>query len=213
MSYDLAVWEGDVPQDDKAAAQEFEQLYERYFVESPRRAHGAIRAYVEELTDTWPEDDKSPWVTPPMETASGPIVYFSVIASRADEVCEGVAQIAADHGLVCFDANRSTLRGTQKGLSITTRSGRVGMPALWFAFVLNELRQPDSFITVGQPRSYARAANEQGTLVLEYREAGKHFQVREVPLDRIADALSQWAAGQRQFIARHSWRRLQPEDL
>jgi hypothetical protein len=219
VSYDVAVWEGDVPSDDKAAAQVFEELYERYFTESPRRPHAAIRAYVEALVEMWPENGEiSPWSTEPLiDNASGPIVYFSMVYSRADEVSEGAAQLAADHGLVCFDATRSVLRGTQQGLTITTQNGRVAMPALWFAFVLNELRVPDGFVIVddGQGHSYAQARNNDGTLVLEYRDGSpeKHFQATDVPLDQIADALSQWAVGQRQFIPRHTWHRLQLEDL
>ena len=212
MSYDLAVWEGDVPSDDKAAAQEFEQLYERYFVESPRRAHPAIRAYVEELTEKWPEDENGPWSAGPLiDDASGPIVYFAMVYSRADEVSEGAAQLAAEHGLVCFDANQGALRGVQDGLTVTTHHGPVRMPALWFPFVLNELRQADGFIVVGQGQSYAQARNNDGTLVLEYREADKHFQATDVPMDQIADALSQWAAGQRKFVSQHSWQRLKDQ--
>jgi len=211
VSYDLAVWEGDVPRSDKVAAREFEELYERYFTESPRRPHAAIRAYVEALAEKWPEDDAGAWSSGPLiDNASGPIVYLSMVYSRADEVSEAAAQLAADHDLVCFDANRNVLRRTQDGLTITTPNGRVALPALWFPFVLNELRQPDGFIVVGQHHSYAQARNDSGTLVLEYRDAGKHFRATDVPLDQIADALSQWAAGQRHFIAKHSW---QLEDL
>jgi hypothetical protein len=197
VKYDLAVWEGDVPADDKAAGQEFEELYERYFVAAPRRAHPAIRAYLEELGERWPEGEDGPWAGPLSESASGPIAYFSMAYSRADEVSEGAARLAAEHGLVCFDANQGALRGTQEGLTVTTQHGPVPMPALWFPFVLNELRLADGYIVVRQGQSYARARNDEGTLVLEYREAGKHLQTREVPMDQIADALSQWAAGNR----------------
>jgi hypothetical protein len=212
VSYDLAVWKGDVPGDDKGAAEEFEHLYERYFVESPRRAHPAIRAYVEALVERWPEDG-GPWSTSPLiDSASGPIAYFSMVYSRAGEVSEGAAQLAAEHGLVCFDANRSALRGAQEGLTVTTPNGRAALPALWFPFVLNELRQPNGFVSVGQRNSEARARNDDGMLVLEYREAGEHFQATGVPMDQIADALSQWAAGQRRFIALHTWQRLELKD-
>jgi len=36
----------------------------------------------------------------------------------AGEVSEGAAQLATEHGLVCFDASQSALRGTQEGLLI-----------------------------------------------------------------------------------------------
>jgi hypothetical protein len=136
-----------------------------------------------------------------------------MVYSRADEVSEGAAELAAEHGLVCFDANRGTLRGTVDGLTITTPNGRAALPALWFPFVLNELRQPDGFVTVGQTQSYAQARNNDGTLVLEYRDQEKHFQAVDVPLDQIADALSEWASGRRHFVSRHTWRHLTPEEL
>ena len=213
MSYDVAVWEGDVPGDDKGAAEEFEGLYERYFVESPRRAHPAIRAYVEALVEKWPENQEDgPWSGGPLiENASGPIVYFSMVYSRAGEVSEGAARLAAEHGLVCFDANQGVLRGNGEALTVTTQQGKVSMPALWFPFLLNELRRPDGFVTVGKGDTYAQTRNNDGTLVLEYREAGKHFQATGVPMDQIADALSEWAQGRRTFISQHSWQRLEDQ--
>jgi hypothetical protein len=86
------------------------------------------------------------------------------------------------------------------------------MPAMWFPFLLNELRVPDGFVSVGKGDAYAQARNDDGMLVLEYREAGEHFQATGVPMDQIADALSQWAAGQRRFIALHTWQRLELKD-
>ena len=210
MSYDVAVWEGDVPRDDRAAAEEFEELYERYFVESPRRAHPAIRAYVEALVEKWPEDEDGPWSAGPLiDEASGPIVYFAMVYHRAGEVSEGAARLAAEHGLVCFDANQGVLRGNGEALAVITQQGKVSMPAMWFPFLLNELRRPDGFVTVGTGDTYAQTRNNDGTLVLEYREADKHFQAKNVPMDQIADALSEWAQGRRKFISQHSWQRLE----
>jgi hypothetical protein len=58
-------------------------------------------------------DDVSPWSTAPlMNEAVGPIVYFPMRYSMADEVSAACARMAADRGLVCFDPQRSQLRPT-----------------------------------------------------------------------------------------------------
>ncbi|MFB9415932.1 hypothetical protein [Dactylosporangium matsuzakiense] len=119
MSYDLAVWEGDRP-DESDAAQVFRTLYERYFDGAGSPPTQAIRAYVESLLDRWYElgdprdvDDTSPWSDGPlMNNASGPIMYFAMRYSMADEISAACAQMAAERGLVCFDVQWNQLRPT-----------------------------------------------------------------------------------------------------
>ena len=98
-------------------------------------------------------------------------------------------------------------------LIIKTPSGTVGEPDRWVAFVARELQTPDGFVIVddGKRGSYAQAANERGTLILEFRDGSRrrHYQARDIGLDDIAEALSQWARGRRDFIQRHAWTRLQ----
>ena len=71
------------------------------------------------------------------------------------------------------------------------------------------LREPGGFLTVcsGPPDLYAQAINHAGHAVLEYRDGSpdRHFQVRDVPLSAIADALSQRMNGDRRFIDEHEW--------
>ncbi|MFF8848031.1 hypothetical protein ACF08N_35925 [Streptomyces sp. NPDC015127] len=72
MSYDLAVWEGERPADDKTAGQVFSDLYDRYIdseVEEPPSER--IAAYVAALLERWcdlteDEEDTSPWSTGPL---------------------------------------------------------------------------------------------------------------------------------------------------
>lgn len=101
MSYDLAVWEGDRPANDRAAAAEFEALYDRY-IESNETVEPTerIAAYVAALLARFPDidtdaGDESPWSSGPlMSEASGPLVYFPMVWSRCDEVSAWAAEVA-----------------------------------------------------------------------------------------------------------------------
>jgi hypothetical protein len=118
MSYDLAVWEGARPDDDDAATEEFEVLYQRYVgTGGPSAPTPRIAAYVTALLDRYPDINTeagfhdSPWASAPlMSEASGPLVYFPMVASRGDETAVWAAQVAEEHGLVCFDPQTEQLR-------------------------------------------------------------------------------------------------------
>jgi hypothetical protein len=112
MSYDLAVWDGELPRGDEASAV-FDELYERYLDSedviaeiSPR-----IETYVKALVERYPDDVAgSPWASPPViGEAAGPIVYLLMSYSRAEEVSEHAAALAREHGLVCYDPQGETL--------------------------------------------------------------------------------------------------------
>lgn len=45
-----------------------------------------------------------------IDEASGPIVYLTIPFNRSDEVSAGAAQMATDHGLVCYDPQWEHLR-------------------------------------------------------------------------------------------------------
>lgn len=97
-------------------------------------------------------------------------------------------------------------------LTIQTLDGWVGMPENWLAFIARELREEDRYVVVGDGRRhcYAQAANDQGKLVLEYRDGSpqRHFQVVGMDISDVAEALAQWAEGERAFVGRHQWQRL-----
>jgi hypothetical protein len=115
VSFDLAVWDGDRPSDNRAASSMYDDLYERYLesddVVVPRTPR--IVAYVEALVSRYPDDvDRSVvWASPPViDEASGPIVYLLMSYSKAEEVSEYAAALAREHGLVCFDPQEECLR-------------------------------------------------------------------------------------------------------
>ncbi|WP_148616375.1 hypothetical protein [Nocardioides rubriscoriae] len=117
MSYDLAVWDGPRPESDAAAAETYELVMSRFESEdNPAEPTPRIRAYVEALLSRWPDLDadageESPWADCPlMSNADGDAVYFSMVWTRAEEDSEFAAEVAAQHGLVCFDPQAESLR-------------------------------------------------------------------------------------------------------
>ncbi|MFC6023864.1 hypothetical protein ACFP2T_47895 [Plantactinospora solaniradicis] len=116
MTYDLAVWEGDQPADDVAGAAAFVQLYGKYIgADGNVSPTPRIAAYVEALLDRWvdmtEDDDASPWSDGPLiNNASGPIIYFAMRYSMAEEVSAEAARMAVERGLVCFDVQWDRLR-------------------------------------------------------------------------------------------------------
>jgi hypothetical protein len=116
MTYDLAVWEGARPASDAEGSATFETLYAQYIDQGDTEPTPAIRGYVEALLARWidmtdDEQDVSPWADGPLiRNASGPIIYFAMRPSVADEVSAAAARMAAERGLVCFDPQRDQLR-------------------------------------------------------------------------------------------------------
>ena len=117
MSYDLAVWEGERPADDKAAARAFMDLYDRYIdIEADIPPTERIEAYVAALLERWCDmsedvEDSSPWSTGPLiREASGPLIYFPMRYSMADGASAFAAALADTMGLICFDPQYNRLR-------------------------------------------------------------------------------------------------------
>ena len=122
MSYDLAVWEGDTPADDRAADAEYQRLFDRYLEgDATEPPTAAIQAYRGALADRFGDldgtaDDTVPWSSGPgIGDASGPVVYFGMTWDRQEDVAPVAARLAAAHGLVCYDPQLGTLRPGSDG--------------------------------------------------------------------------------------------------
>ncbi|MFS8098160.1 hypothetical protein LFM09_13560 [Lentzea alba] len=92
-------------------------MYERYVESDVKHAPTPlITKYVAALLDRWPElsedeDDTSPWSAGPLiRAARGPLIYFPMRYSMADEASAFAAQLATSMGLVCFDPQINGLR-------------------------------------------------------------------------------------------------------
>ena len=121
MSYDLAVWEGDRPANDDAATEFYDEqigpVVEEYVPGvSDAPPTPRIRAYIEALLERWPDEDPeaeepSPWGTNSLvDDASGWFVYLTLSWSMAEEASAFAADIARQHGLICYDPQRECLR-------------------------------------------------------------------------------------------------------
>ncbi|MFG2116700.1 hypothetical protein ACGFRB_29365 [Streptomyces sp. NPDC048718] len=57
------------------------------------------------------EEDTSPWSTGPLiGDARGPLIYFGMRFSMAEETSAYAADVAESMGLVCFDVQQDRLR-------------------------------------------------------------------------------------------------------
>lgn len=143
MSFDLAVWEGERPLSDADAAVMYERLMDRLEASDQEPPTERISAYVSVLLDRWPDIDDdggedSPWADGPLiGNALGSFIYFSMVWSRADEASAYAAQVAEQHGLVCFDPQSECLLPagnsvpTAPGQDIASRGSRSGWRK-WF---------------------------------------------------------------------------------
>ena len=227
MSYDLAVWDGERPANDKAAAAEFQRLYHRYiepaeqFEPTPR-----IAAYVQALLDRYPDidtdaGDDSPWSTAPLlSEACGPLVYFPMVWSRCDEVSAWAAQLAAEHGLNCYDPQLDQLRTpsgrpwrfellTASGASVRDPDDDVLRRTLTRVSADNHfavLSRPDEwYVQVGLGERFGTRA---GWYVLERRDgtAAEHYRAEVTNIEDVIRAFIGFRHDDPTIAQRFSWR-------
>ncbi|MDI1454400.1 hypothetical protein NHG22_11365 [Streptomyces sp. ATE26] len=115
MSYDLAVWQGDVPSNDREAARVHNHLYDQYLDgDELFPVVSVVADFLAALTERWPDrdiGDDTPWAATPLSKgASGPYVYIALAWGTADMASAYVAQVANRFGLNCFDPQMKMLR-------------------------------------------------------------------------------------------------------
>ncbi|GAA1673240.1 hypothetical protein GCM10009745_15180 [Kribbella yunnanensis] len=208
MSYDVAVWVGEVPADDEAAGAVFADLAEEFLEGAELEPAAELAAFTEAVNVVRPGSPDESWQV----TVSGPIAYFTLAYGEIDDAVGPIEQLADANGLVCFNPQTGRVHNMAPRRGITTAHGAVAVPAHWMAFLGQELRDPNGFVTLqdGQADHYIQAMNADGTLLLEYRDGSpeQHFQTTVRNHLEIADAIQQWLAGEREFVSQHAWERL-----
>jgi hypothetical protein len=120
MSVDMGVWEGERPGSNEDAAEAFEALYDLYIErENETEPTPRIKEFVEALLAEFPDldvladddVDDSPWADSPLlGNASGPFIYFAMVANDAAEKAWELATATAKRlDLVAFDPQSGTL--------------------------------------------------------------------------------------------------------
>lgn len=116
MSFDLAVWVGAAPLDDRQAAETYARLMDELEAGVDTAPAPAIVAYVDALLARWPDLDqpggeRSPWASAPLlAEAWGDAIYFPMTFSPTlDEAVAFAAGTAREQGLVCYDPQSERL--------------------------------------------------------------------------------------------------------
>lgn len=114
MSYDLAVWTGPPPIDERAAFERYRQLLQG-IEKGDEPPAPAIVDFVDELLNQLPDDPDhpggSPWAGPPLEDAVGDLAVLSFTGQDVEIARSVCARLAADRGLVCFDPQIGSIVG------------------------------------------------------------------------------------------------------
>ncbi|SEG56189.1 hypothetical protein SAMN04489712_106292 [Thermomonospora echinospora] len=117
MSYDLAVWEGNPPADDREALSVHLALFDEYLeadIGELLPGNPLVKEFVTAMAERWPDSlgEDTPWSAgaPDEGSAAGPIAYLAISYSRAEEVAAYAESVAAELGLICFDINQGRLR-------------------------------------------------------------------------------------------------------
>ncbi|PRX49197.1 hypothetical protein B0I33_103230 [Prauserella shujinwangii] len=111
----MAIWDGRRPDSDDEAIEIFGELAERYLENDEVPAAPKITRFVDALVARWGDLDDTgdaPWATGGTGDASGPVLNVNIRYGddRVDEVSASVAELAEEHGLVCYDLQQERLR-------------------------------------------------------------------------------------------------------
>jgi hypothetical protein len=227
MSYDLAVWEGERPANDLTAAAEFERLYDRYIdSEEASAPTPRIAAYAQALLDRYPDistqaGEDSPWSTSPlMNEVRGPLMYFPMVGSRCEEVSAWAAQLAADHGLNCYDPQcdqlRTQFRDTWQ-FELTSERGRPfhDPDAAIIRKILVHLSRDNYFAVLTRADGWyiqvgygEQAGTRPGWYALERRDGApdQHFRTNLTDIEEVIRAFVGFLDNHPTLTSRYTWR-------
>jgi hypothetical protein len=233
MSYDLAVWEGERPASDFAALARFRELSKQYMGRSNHQPPTErIAAYVAALLDRYPDlsadddedaEDGSPWSTSPLlGEASGPLVYFPMVYSRAERVSAWAAELATVHGLNCFDPQWNQLRTEPIEAWTFELQSQRSRPfrdpdAEAIGRVLVRLSKDNYYAVLNRADGWyvqvgvgERAGTRPGWYVLERREGGpdSHFRTESSDVTEVVRMFVAFAQDDVTAVKRFAWRRV-----
>lgn len=224
MSFDLHVWHEPEP----ISAELAQAKLDRWDAGEPGafQAHPAVPALLAALLDRFPpleslsdaDADRGAWsMTPDPDEA---MLALSCVWSRADEVRQAVTQLAAEHGLVCYDPQHGVLDPNAPGqvpaFTLTTdglptvpdpdeerldRTVRRLNPARFYTI----LERADGwFAQVGHGPS---AGVAPGAYALEFREGaeGAHLHTSTTDVTEAVRFLQDVLAGRGAWRQRHRW--------
>jgi hypothetical protein len=104
------VWVGEAPATDAEARNTYLRMASEYLESDETfEPHPALVAFCDELLSHWPDittdaGDDSPWSDGPLaNNITGPLFYFGMSYSQADDAIPWIVQVARRRGLVCFD--------------------------------------------------------------------------------------------------------------
>ncbi|MBF6341813.1 hypothetical protein IU450_38930 [Nocardia abscessus] len=114
VSYDLVIWEGERPDSDEAAFEQFVDLAERHLETEDLPPTPAIARYVSEVLRRWPDSDDNGgfgcWAGGGAGDANGHVFEMHILPGYEAETATRAADLAYEHGLVCFDPQQERLR-------------------------------------------------------------------------------------------------------
>jgi hypothetical protein len=229
MSYDLAVWEGERPADDAEAANTFGRLYSEYIDSGDEVAPSErIQAFVEALVDRYPnigeadeDPEGGPWSDGPLiDNASGPLVYFGMVWSRAEAVSQWAADLAAEHGLNCFDPQwnrlRTDLREGWRFELQSERGQRLHDPDQdSVRRVISKLSRENYYAVLERADGWyiqvglgEKASARAGWYALERRDGSPdhHYRVELSDVETVCSAFVAFMDGDESLLTRFGWR-------
>jgi len=201
MSYDLAVWEGARPSDDRAAAVEFQRLYDRYVASDDAvEPTSRIAAYVSALLERYPDVD-----TP---------------AGRSAEISAWAVGLAEQHQLNCYDPQLEQLRAPATGpwrFELTSAEGRTfhDPDADTLRKVLVRLSNDNYFAILTRSDDWymqagygQRAGTRSGWYALERQDGApdRHFRAELTNIEDVVRAFACFLEDDTTLTVRHSWR-------